>query len=263
MVVRLFRKGVLLLFCLSVFQVSAQPEELEYAYPDISVWTTERDQHGKLKNPLVHLADELFTKAGIPWHAQDYPAKRMFVNLRTGVSKFSMLVNAESHFQGCCLLSHDPIALVEIRAFYRQGSDPIDSIHDLAGKRVITIQGYSYSGLIGFINDPENKVQNQTAVNHVSAFSMLNKGRAEYLLDYAFPATEVLDKNPIKGLAFSTLKQAHVYLVLHKDYPDAEQVMRRLEEIAATLHKEKYLSSPSLPQPLISDSEDRNYHRMP
>lgn len=39
-------------------------EELEYAYPDISVWTTQRDEQGKLKNPLVQLAGPLFVKRG-------------------------------------------------------------------------------------------------------------------------------------------------------------------------------------------------------
>lgn len=244
--VRLLRKGVLLLFCLPAFQVSAQPEELEYAYPDISVWTTQRDENGKLKNPLIELAGELFSKAGIPWHAQDYPAIRMFHNLRTGVSKFSMLVNAESVLQGCCLVSDQPVALVEIRSFYRDDSMPVSKIEELKGKSVITIQGYSYSGLVKYVNDPENRITNNVAVNHKSAFAMLEKGRAEYVLDYAYPAAEVLWENPIAGLQYSQIKKADVYLILHKNYPDARNVMAQLEAIPVTLDKSKLLNSPSI-----------------
>lgn len=238
--------SLLLLFVWSVHSY-AQPEELEYAYPDVSVWTTERDDTGKLKNPLVKLADELFSEAGIPWHAQDYPAKRMFANLRTGASKFSMLVNAESLLQGCCLVSKEPIALVEIRAFYRKGSDPVHSMEDLEGKSVITIEGYSYAGYLKVIKNPDNRIDNNPTPSHFSAFAMLSKGRAEYVLDYAFPAVEVLQKNPISELSSSTLKQTYIYLILHKDYPDAVNVMQRLEHIAADLDKQKYLSPPSLP----------------
>ncbi len=241
-------------FCLITLIVTlsascyALPEELEYAYPDISVWTTQRDQDGKLKNPLLKLADELFSKAGIPWHPQDYPAKRMFANLRAGVSKFSMLVNSESLLQGCCLVSKDPVALVEIRSFYRGDSEPVHSIEQLKGKSVITIQGYGYAGFLKHIKNPAHQIVNYPARNHTSAFAMLSRGRAEYVIDYAFPAAEILEQSPIPDLTYSSLKKTHVYLVLHKDYPDAEKVMQRLEEVAQTLDKGKYLASPVLKQ---------------
>jgi ABC-type amino acid transport substrate-binding protein len=224
----------------------AQPEEIEYAYPDISVWTTERDAQGKLKNPLVKLAGPLFEKAGIPWHPQDYPAKRMFQNLREGTSKFSMLVNAESILQGCCLVSKEPVAVVEIRVFHHKDTPAIKTRADLNGKSVITIRGYSYAGTLKYIQDEKNNISNNPAPNHFAAFSMFDNGRAEYVLDYAFPAAEVLEQNPIKDMSYSTLKQTNVYLILHKDYPDAVNVMAKLEKIAATLDKEEFLTSPSL-----------------
>ncbi|MDV7338435.1 transporter substrate-binding domain-containing protein [Terasakiella sp. A23] len=221
-------------------------EEIEYAYPDISVWTTERDAEGKLKNPLVKLAGPLFEKAGIPWHPQDYPAKRMFANLRDGTSKFSMLVNAESILQGCCLVSKDPVALVEIRVFHKKDTPPITKREDLNGKSVITIRGYSYAGTLKYIQDEKNAVDNYPAPSHHAAFSMFDSGRADYIIDYAFPAAEVLEQQPIEDITYSTLKQTNVYLILHKDYPDAENVMARLEKIAKTLDKEEFLTSPSV-----------------
>jgi len=221
-------------------------EEIEYAYPDISVWTTKRDAEGKLKNPLVKLAGPLFEKAGIPWHPQDYPARRMFANLRDGTSKFSMLVNAETILQGCCLVSKDPVALVEIRVFHKKGTPAITKREDLNGKSVITIRGYSYAGTLKYIQDETNEIENYPAPNHHAAFDMFDSGRADYILDYAFPAAEVLEENPIKDITYSTLKQTNVYLILHKDYPDAENVMAKLEEIAKTLDKEEFLTSPTI-----------------
>lgn len=221
--------------------------EIEYAYPDISVWTTQRDQDGKIKNPLVKLAAPLFKAAGIPWHPQDYPAKRMFANLRSGVSEFSMLVNAESLLQGCCLISELPVAVVEIRVFHRKSSPPVENIEALNGKSVITIQGYSYAGFRKYIQTKENQIRNNSAPDHDAAFGMLERGRAEYVVDYAFPAAEVLARNPIADITYSTLKRTNVYMMLHKSYPDAEATMAKLERIMANLDKTPFLRSPSLP----------------
>ena len=221
-------------------------EELEYAYPDISVWTTQRDEQGKLKNPLVQLAEPLFREAEIPWHPRDYPAKRMFSNLRQGISKFSMLVNASSLLQGCCLVSNNPVARVEINVFYSEGSEPVASIEELHDKSVITIAGYSYAGYKKYIQDSDHGITNVSAPNHFSAFGMLARGRADYVLDYAFPAAEVLAAEPIRGIRFFTLKKADVFLILHKDYPDAVNVMQRLETIAKQLDKSTFLNSPEL-----------------
>lgn len=222
----------------------AQPEEIEYAYPDISVWTTKKDKNGKLKNPLVKLAEPLFKQAGIPWHPQDYPAKRMFANLRNGTSKFSMLVNAHAVLKGCCLVSKTPVARVEIRVFHKKGVPVITSKEDLKGKNVITIRGYSYAGTLKYIENKQNKITNYPAPNHTAAFEMFANGRADYIIDYAFPAAEVLADAAIEDITFDSLKKTNVYLILHKDYPDAVNVMQRLEEIVQTINKDEFLQSP-------------------
>ncbi len=240
----MLKRFLLLLSLMAFSSASFAQEELEYAYPDISVWTTQRDEQGKLRNPLVKLAKPLFEEAGIPWHPMDYPAKRMFANLRQGVSKFSMLVNATSLLQDCCLVSKEPVARVEINIFYRGTSEPISTIEELNDRSLITIAGYNYAGYKKYIDNAENGIINVSSPNHAAAFGMLGRGRAEYVLDYAFPAVEVLDANPIKDIQYTTLKQTDVFLILHKDYPDAVNVMQRLEEIAKRLDKSLFLNSP-------------------
>ena len=239
------RLVVLCILLLMPIGAYAAPEKLEYAYPDISVWTTERDQDGRLKNPLLKLAGDLFKQAQIPWHSQSYPAKRMFSNLRKGISKFSMLVRADSLLKDCCLISSTAVALLEIRIFRLNDKPVVPSIKELNGRSVITIQGYSYAGFLEYILDDKNGIQNNPAPNHFAAFSMLRQGRADYVLDYAFPAAEVLAKEPIPDLSFASLRKTHVYLVLHKDYPDAEKVMDQLEQIVAELDTKSYLTPPT------------------
>ena len=213
--------------------VTNKPPEIEYASPDQSIWTTRINERGEPDNPLLRVAAKLFAKAGIPWHARSYPASRMFNYLQDGTAQFSMLVKAPA-LQDCCLLSKTPVTTAEIRAYRRADTAPVKVKEDLVGKQVITIRGYSYGGLNHFLMDERHHVTIHVTQSHASAFRMLANGRADYVIDYAGPASEVLAADAIEGVAFDVLSRQDIHLVLSKSYPDAQNVMNRLEAIAAT-----------------------------
>ncbi len=218
---------------------TAPPREIEYAYPDQSVWTTRVNARGEPDNPLLRFADRLFAIAGIPWHGKPYPAARLFSYLADGTAEFSMLVDATA-LRRCCLVGRSPVATAEIR-IYRRGDVPsVASRENLSGKRVITIHGYSYGGLLNYLAEPSNNVSVNSAIRHEAAFAMLEAGRADYLIDYAGPAGEVTAAHPIAGLRYDVLARQDVFLVLSKTYPDAPAVMARLEAIAATLGRDEF-----------------------
>ncbi len=216
---------------------AADPRTIEYAYPDQSVWTTRLDAKGEPDNPLLRLAAPLFQQAGIPWRARGLPAARLFEYLSDGQTDFSMLVKGPA-LEKCCLVSKRPVAGTELRVYRRKGLAPITTRQGLAGKEVITVHGYSYGDILAFIRNPANRVGNNGTVSHESAFAMLERGRADYLLDYAGPAEEVLADHPIKDLEFDVVDRLDVYLILSRTYPDAPAVMARLEAIAETLRVE-------------------------
>ena len=210
------------------------PKEIEYAFPQPSIWTTKLDPKGEPDNPLLPFVAALFEQAEIPWHAKSYPTPRMFENLQNGVSEFALLVNAPS-LQQCCLVGTHAVATAEVRAYWRPSNLPIRSITDLVGKDVITISGYSYASLMSFIKDPTNRINNHSAKSHDSAFAMLEMGRADYVIDYDGPATETLAAHPIAGIGYQVIDHLDVYLVLARSYPNAAAVMEKLESIASRL----------------------------
>ena len=241
------RRLSLLLLCIGLHgpswaagPVAPQRPEIEYVSPDQSVWTTRVNERGEPDNPLWRVAGQLFAKTGIAWHGKSYPASRMFSYLQDGTAQFSMLVKAPA-LQDCCLFSKKPITTAEIRAYRRADTAPVKATENLADKRVITIRGYSYGGLNNFLLDERHHVSINVTQSHASAFRMLANGRADYLIDYAGPASEVLALEPIEGVAFDVLSRQDIHLVLAKRYPDAQNVMNQLESVAATLDVEAIL----------------------
>lgn len=214
------------------------PPPIHYAYPDQSVWTTRLDKEGLPANPLLSVAQALFDRAGLTWQAHPYPAARMFEVLRNGSANFSMLVRSPA-LEQCCLLSRKAVARTELRAYHMPSTPPLPPAAQpgeaLRGKSVIVIQGYSYGGVLAQLSAPGSDVNLVQATTHHTAFTMLERGRAEYVLDYAGPAGEILAALPNLGMRHETLDHLKVYLVLWRGYPDAEATMARLEAIADQL----------------------------
>lgn len=207
---------------------------IEYGFPDQSIFVATTGSNNTPDSPMKHLAAILMKKAGIPWQATAYPAKRLFRNLKAGTTNFSILVRASS-LKECCLFSKKPVYSTTLN-IYTIGTNPlVKSKDELAGKSVITIRGYSYAGILKFVSDPKNDVTVYPTGTHQAAFKMLKNGRAEYLLDYESAASFILAENPIEGIKSSSISSLDIYLVLSKSYPDAEKMMKRLEGIVETL----------------------------
>lgn len=229
-------RWTLALICCTASPSFAQLPELDYLYPDQSIWTTRLDTNGNPDNPLLRLASALFDKTGIPWHAKPYPAARLFTTLNDGTPAFSMLVTSPS-LHACCLISAKPVASTELRLYRSATTPPIRQREGLRGKRVILLRGYSYGELGTYLHDPFNHIELSVAASHHAAFAILDRGRGDYLLDYVGPAEEVLAQHPVANLQSDLLARNDVHLVLSRNYPNAEAVMKQLEDAAQSLDR--------------------------
>lgn len=70
---------------------------------------------------------------------------------------------------------------------------------------------------------------------HKAAFEMLAAQRADYMVDYASAAGDILAETPLAGVRSTPIDRLEIYLVLSKSYPGADKVMGQLEDIARTL----------------------------
>jgi len=210
---------------------------LTYGYPEQPprAFTNAR---GEADGAYPRLLRRLLPRAGLTWRADSYPAKRLMVNLQRGETNFSILVRNPILDQ-CCLYGSRPVWFDELRAYHVGDKPPLRSRADLVGKRIITLAGFSYGGLISFINDPANHIEAQPAPSHQAAFEMLDAGRADYLLDYAEPAAaEGLARHPVARLGSGLIETVNMYFVINRDYPDAAAVLERLETLYQKMRAE-------------------------
>jgi len=215
-------------------QTESSTVEIEYGYPDQSIFVATINDKGQPDTPMTFLADALMTRAGLSWRARPYPARRLFYNLKNGITNFSILVRAPS-LRESCIFSQKPVYSTKLNIYFIGDKPPATSKEDLIGKRVLTIRGYSYAGLLKFISDPANKIVNVVTGTHRAAFAMLKLDRADYLIDYASAAEDILSESPISELKSTPINQLDIFLVLSKVYPNAQNLMIKLEKIVETL----------------------------
>jgi ABC-type amino acid transport substrate-binding protein len=207
---------------------------VEYGYPEQSIFVATTTPQGRLDSPMTRVAEVLLERAGVPWRSASYPASRLFANLQSGVTAFSILVRG-AQLDTCCLVSRQPIFSTYLNVYSIDDKPGIQSRDQLLGRRVITIRGYTYGTLLKFLNDPANRIVNEVAGTHRAGFDMLAAQRGDYLIDYAPAASAILAESPLGNLRIQSLERLDIYLAVSRAYPEAERLLARLEEIAAKI----------------------------
>ncbi len=214
--------------------------EIKYGYPDQSIFIATVNGKEQLRSPMLSVAEELFKRANFSFKASSYPAKRLFRNLKNGETDFSILVRASSLLDSC-IFSKKPIYSTSLNVYYIGDKPPITTKEDLIGTSVVAIRGYSYGSLGKFIKDPKNNISKEVTNTHSSAFRMLELGRVDYLIDYASAAEDIVSKKSISKLQSNTIDNLDIFLVLSKSYPNADELMKRLETITETMDINKII----------------------
>lgn len=193
------------------------------------------------KEPSGYLTDylkDLAVRAGFDANVIGYPAKRLFKTLREGSVQLSAGIKRPDAYGNDVIFSSKKITDISVKLFTRMDTIPFTSKEELRGKRILGIAGYSYGGLLDFINDPANKIILDTSNDHILMFKKLLAYRADYLLDYARPSEIALKELGYPDLKSHTLITVDVYLILSKKTPHAYTVMEQLEKANAEWIKE-------------------------
>lgn len=196
---------------------------------------------------FVEMLKKMMDRAGYEYTFVAYPPKRLYSNLGKGITHIWLGTLGVAEYEGKTVVSPVKIADINLQVYTNDKYTVLPkSMDDLKGKSVITIFGYNYGGLIKFLEDPENRISIEAAKSHNAAFMMLKLGRANFLLDYHEPSSEVIKEINIPDLRYAPIKKLSMHLHVSKARPDAEEIMQRLMKVYSEMKREnsRYLQAP-------------------
>lgn len=163
-----------------------------------------RNAAGEPDGRFIDLTRQVAEEAGYQLEFIYLPAARVYHYLQSGS------IDVWQGFRGNPALGEQVLEsrMVPIRAAYGVwylGTTPQPRhFRDLYGTTLITITGYNYAGLAGYLRQ-NNVLRAVNTVDHRSALKMLERGRGEYLLNYQEPVLDLLLAEPVPGIRFTPM----------------------------------------------------------
>ncbi len=197
------------------------------------------EKSGKFSGIMVELLEKVMKKAGITYQVTPFPQKRLFKNLATGDTDIYMGIKGVPVYEGKVLFSDLAVSDIDLRVYCMKGTPSVETRDQLKGKNLIVIMGYGYGGLIRYLEDPANQIKLDPTPTHVLAFRKLKAKRADYVLDYRRPASMAIKEEGMEdAVAYHSIAKLNIYFIVSKKTPDAQQLMKRMEEAYLALKAE-------------------------
>ena len=193
-----------------------------------------------VQGPLVEYIHQLLQSAKLPYQIEGFPARRLYRNLSEGKSQFWIGVKHVPQYEGKVLYSEQPVCYLHLRLYRLVGTPEISQLSQLQNQRLIVIRGYSYGGQLEPLKHRPQGVQWLDATDNHNALEMLTMHRADYLLTYAEPIGELKAQYPdlFLELQHTPLENLPMYLVLNRQTPQAERLMKQLNQASETLRQQ-------------------------
>lgn len=191
-----------------------------YAYFDID---------GKLTGLWYQQLAPVLAKANISYKPTNVPIKRFYSSVATGKVQLSALPEGMPGMENV-LLSSKPFSKFDLRVFWIDGDAHIDSLEQLADKRVLLINGYSYGGLLRDAVPESSRGKFKTVANQGIALKALMNDEADYVLGYWAMMSYLQKNNPEVQLNNHKVAEIPIYFAIHNSVGDAEDMMRRFEQ---------------------------------
>lgn len=158
-------------------------------FPPITYRTVEGEPAGE----FVEITKKVAAEAGYELEFLYLPVARTYLYLKDGTVDLWLGLSATPVLKEAVLESWISPIPVELSAWYREDTEPLEHMDQLHGSMVILIGGYTYGGLRYWLEE-QSDIRITEAPNHRSAVDMLKRKRGDYLLDYRQPVREILTR---------------------------------------------------------------------
>lgn len=208
--------------------LDASPEKIRIGYSSFPPYTY-ADESGRATGTLNELTRQALRTAGIPHEFIQLPAKRIARYIQTGQIDLVQGLSTHPTFKDKVLVSKSVLATIQLMVYHLPETPAIDSYLALSNASVVTMLGYSYGAIGVFVADSDNNVMTLPVRERESAYGVLAKGRADYLLDYREPARTELGEQRLASLVEKPLLALPTHWVVRKSYPESERLLAALD----------------------------------
>jgi len=196
---------------------------------------------GKAVGSAITAAEELMTEAGLTYVFVHIPVGRLYANFRGKSSVVQVWIGAvqPASVELGVLIEPSIFGIIHLNIYGLKGVPPPAS-DDLFDVSLITITGYNYGGFLAVLKARKAGVRAIATPNHVSAFRMLQAGRAPYVLDYKNPAEIALATLEFTGVTSTTVSVGAAGMLVSKQAQQKGLLIARLEAASRRIVARKY-----------------------
>lgn len=213
--------GISLLLLVSFTSV-AQPKMGVPFFPPYAFF----DVDGKLTGLWFEQLDPVFQRAGIEYKPVNVAISRFYSSIATGKVQLSALPKGMPGMENV-IMSDAPFANFDLRVFWLDSTTSIESLNELAGKKVVLIKGYSYGGEVEAALPIAVREQFQVVDNQAVAIKKLVLKEADYAVGY-WAMMSYLQKNfPSLQISNQKVAEIPIYFAVHKSSDNATDIMQK------------------------------------
>lgn len=227
----------IVLFWLSAVHAAEARQRIHVGYYEFPPYSYTDDQ-GHPSGSGLQLTARLLEEAGYQAEFRSYPGARLYgglldgsIQLWAGASGKPEL--AEHTFEGRHLLGE-----ITLNLYFRHDTPAPIIPDELQGQGVILITGYSYwQDVNQWLEDPARNITRHRTSNHTSALEMLQRRRADYLLDYRAPVEQAMRTLGMDELPFVEVQRLPLRLIYSRHAPGAERLRDDLDRVYQRLQE--------------------------
>jgi polar amino acid transport system substrate-binding protein len=203
-----------------------------YEFPPYSY----TDNQGQPQGAILRLSKRLLEHAGYSAELRSYPSARLYNALQDGSVQVWPGAPGKMELREHTLETRTPLGEIVLNLYFRRDTLMPRLPEDLKGRGVIMITGYTYWHSINqMLNNPQLAVQQHRTATHTAALEMLQRRRADFLIDYQTPVELARRRLGMAELPFVQLQRIPLKLIVSSHAPGAAALRDALDRAYAEL----------------------------
>jgi len=190
------------------------------------------DIHNQAQGPMSRLIEKMLRRAGYQAQFRPLPSARLYNALRDGSVHLWAGAPGKEVLAGHTLESDRVLTSTLLNLYYRWDHPKPRLPEDLAGSHIILISGYTYWPKTNkLLDDQQLNLRLHRTSSHTAALQMLERGRGDFLINYATPVNQAAHDLGLPPVPSVPLEELQIRYIISRHAPDAERLLQALDRV--------------------------------